>query len=153
MPSNWGADFTVGAVPVFKYLESRDVDEVGYTLRTASLMTDPEYYFDERDPGDYGLFAIHYLILPTGERPPVPAHPELRAGPYALWTLDPGGYIHTGTIVGTLAANRTNIGARSIPTLRSHLTQQERYLRVAFAPVAGTSDPSPLPSSGGAPEK
>ena len=32
MPSNWGQDFTVGAVPVFKYLESRDVDEVGYTL-------------------------------------------------------------------------------------------------------------------------
>ncbi len=25
-------DFTVGAVPVFKYLESKDVDEVGYTL-------------------------------------------------------------------------------------------------------------------------
>jgi hypothetical protein len=52
MPSNWGQDFTVGAVPVFKYLESRDVDEVGYTLRTASLMTDPEYYFEERNPGD-----------------------------------------------------------------------------------------------------
>ncbi len=51
MPSNWGSDFTVGAVPVFKYLESRDVDEVGYTLRTASLMTDPEYFFDEDGPG------------------------------------------------------------------------------------------------------
>jgi hypothetical protein len=53
MPSNWGAAFTVGAVPVFKYLESRDVDEVGYTLRTASLMTDPEYYFDDGNPSDY----------------------------------------------------------------------------------------------------
>ena len=53
MPTNWGADFTVGEVPVFKYLESRDVDEVGYTLRTASLMTDPEYFFDERNPSDY----------------------------------------------------------------------------------------------------
>ena len=46
MPSNWGQTFTVGMVPVFKYLESRDVDEVGYTLRTASLMTNPEYYFE-----------------------------------------------------------------------------------------------------------
>ena len=90
MPSNWGAEFTVGAVPVFKYLESRDVDEVGYTLRTASLMTDPEYYFDERDPGDYRLFAIHYLILPAGlaDRR-CPRSPELRAGPYALWTTRP----------------------------------------------------------------
>ena len=67
MPSNWGQDFTVGAVPVFKYLESRDVDEVGYTLRTASLMTDPEYFFDDRDPSDYRLFGIRYLILPAGD--------------------------------------------------------------------------------------
>ena len=72
MPSNWGQDFTVGAVPVFKYLESRDVDEVGYTLRTASLMTDPEYYFDQRNPSDYRLFAIRYLILPTGLQTPRP---------------------------------------------------------------------------------
>jgi hypothetical protein len=54
MPSNWGQSFTVGAVPVFKYLESRDVDEVGYTLRTASLMTDPEYFFDDSDPPTTG---------------------------------------------------------------------------------------------------
>ncbi|MGA8722772.1 MAG: YfhO family protein, partial [Solirubrobacteraceae bacterium] len=145
MPSNWGAEFTVGAVPVFKYLESRDIDEVGYTLRTASLMTDPEYYFDERNPSDYRLFAIHYLILPAGSRPPVPARPDLRAGPYALWTLDPSGYIHAGTIVGTLPANRTNIGTRSIPILRSHLAEHSRYLRVAFDPIAGAVRPRPLP--------
>ena len=54
MPSNWGQDFTVGSVPVFKYLESRDVNEVGYTLRTASLMTGPEYYFDDRNPPTTG---------------------------------------------------------------------------------------------------
>jgi hypothetical protein len=66
-------EFTVGAVPVFMYLESQDVYEVGYTLRTASLMTDPEYFFDERNPGDYRLFGIHYLIVPSGYLPPVPA--------------------------------------------------------------------------------
>jgi hypothetical protein len=55
----------VGGVPVFKYLESSDVDEVGYTLRTASPMTDPEYYFDEISPRDYILFGVRYLILPS----------------------------------------------------------------------------------------
>ena len=64
-PTNWGSDFTVGDVPVFKYLESKDIDEVGYTLRTASLMTDPEYYFDESNPGDYPLFGIGYIITPS----------------------------------------------------------------------------------------
>ena len=66
---------------MFKYLESRDVDEVGYTLRTASPMTNPEYYFDDRDLSDYRLFGIHYIITPAGSRPHVPARLELQAGP------------------------------------------------------------------------
>ncbi|HWE11944.1 MAG TPA: hypothetical protein VG365_00455 [Solirubrobacteraceae bacterium] len=147
MPSNWGQDFTVGAVPVFKYLESRDVDEVGYTLRTASLMTDPEYYFDQRNPGDYRLFGIHYLILPTGSRPPVPARLKLRAGPYSLWTLPgAGGVLHTGTIVGHLTANRTDIGKRSIPLLNARLAQAGDYLRVAYGQPGGRESPLPQPS-------
>jgi hypothetical protein len=153
MPSNWGQDFTVGSVPVFKYLESRDVDEAGYTLRTASLMTDPEYYFDERNPSDYRLFAIHYLILPTASRPPVPAQLTLRAGPYSLWTLpDAGGVLHTGTIVGTLSADRSDIGIRSIPLLNSRLAQAGDYLRVAYgqseAREPGLPQPSPAAPAG-----
>jgi hypothetical protein len=143
MPSNWGMGFTVGAVPVFKYLESRDVDEVGYTLRTASLMTDPEYFFDERNPGDYRLFGIHYLILPSGFLPPVHARLVLRAGRYSLWTVGTGGYIHVGRIVGLLTADRTNISTRSIALLHSRLPQSGDYLRVAFGRSGGTDQPPP----------
>jgi hypothetical protein len=147
MPSNWGAEFTVGTVPVFKYLESRDVDEVGYTLRTASLMTDPEYYFDERNPSDYRLFGIHYLIIPTGSSPPVPARLKLRAGPYSLWTLPrAAGVLHAGTIVGTLSADRTNIGTRSIPLLNSRLAQANDYLRVAYGQPGDRQPRLPQPS-------
>ncbi|MFZ0090084.1 MAG: hypothetical protein WAL63_11285 [Solirubrobacteraceae bacterium] len=133
MPSNWGQNFTVGAVPVFKYLESRDVDEVGYTLRTASLMTDPENDFDDRNPGNYRLFGIRYLIIPTGASPPVPAALKLQAGPYSLWTL-PGaaGVLRVGTIVGHLTANRTDIGTRTLPVLHSDLAQHEQYEQVHF---------------------
>jgi hypothetical protein len=147
MPSNWGAEFTVGTVPVFKYLESRDVDEVGYTLRTASLMTDPEYYFDERNPSDYRLFGIQYLIIPTGSSRPVPARLEQRAGPYSLWTL-PGapGVLHAGAIVGTVSADRTNIGNRSIPLLNSRLAQAGDYLRVAFGQPGDREPRLPQPS-------
>ncbi len=142
-PSNWGTDFTVGAVPVFKYLESRDVDEVGYTLRTASLMTDPEYFFDERDPSDYQLFGIHYLILPSGSLPPVPARLVLRAGTYWLWTVGTGGYIRVGRIVGLLTVNRTSVGVRSIALLHSQLAQEGDYLRVAFGQTGGALRPLP----------
>ncbi len=148
MPTNWGQDFTVGAVPVFKYLERRDVDEVGYTLRTASLMTDPEYFFDDRDPSDYLLFAIHYLILPTGSRPPVPAELKLRAGPYSLWTR-PGaaGYVQPGRIVGAISANRTDIATRTLPVLHSDLAQHEGYEQVRFDQSGSGIPPRSLRSS------
>jgi hypothetical protein len=149
LPSNWGAGFAVGAVPVFKYLERRDVDEVGYTLRTASLMTGPEHHFDEHNPSDFRLFGVHYLILPAGARPPVRARSLLRAGPYVMWTLPTTGYVQIGRIVGRLAADRTNLGTRSIPLLRSSLTQHGDYLRVSYGHrgPAASRLPSPSPAT------
>ncbi len=140
MPSNWGSEFTVGAVPVFKYLESRDVDEVGYTLRTASLMTDPEYFFDEHVAGDYALFAVHYLVLPDGHRPPVPARLVMRAGMYELYVLPATGYVRVVDTVGVLSADKTDVGLMSVPYLRSGLPGAARYLAVAY----GGSAPAPL---------
>jgi hypothetical protein len=137
MPSNWGQDFTVGAVPVFKYLESRDVDEVGYTLRTASLMTDPEYYFDDRDPSDYRLFGIRYLILPAGDQPPVRARLAMRSGSYWLWTIDGTRYVQAGRILGEISANRTDVGARSRPVLGSGLAADGAYLGVRYGSGGG----------------
>jgi Bacterial membrane protein YfhO len=132
MPSNWGQNFTVGTVSVFQYLESLDVDEVGYTLRTASLMTDPEYYFDEQDPSDYRLFGIRYLILPAHRQPAVPGRLTMRSGPYWLWTINGDGYIQVGRIVGEILANRTNVGTRSVPLLHSGLAAEGAYIGVRY---------------------
>jgi hypothetical protein len=147
MPTNWGQSFTVGSVPVFKYLESRDVDEVGYTLRTASLMTNPENLFDDSDPSDYSLFGIRYLILPAGRRPPVPARATMRSGPYRLWTIDATGYIQAGEIVGEIPADRTNLGTRSVPLLRSGLAARGAYLAVRYGADGGGGSSLPAAPS------
>jgi hypothetical protein len=131
-PTNWGQDFLVGAVPVFKYLESKDVDEVGYTLRTASLMTDPEFYFDDTNPGDYPLFGIGYLIVPAGMEPPVPAQHVRCEGSYCLWALPDPGYVHVYDTTGTLEATRADVGSQSLALLESPLLEQQRDLTVAF---------------------
>lgn len=141
MPSNWGANFRVGAVPVFKYLDNHDVDEVGYTLRTASLMTDPEFYFDGLDPSDYALFAVHYLIVPAGRKPMVPARRIATAGDYSLWATPVRGYVHIGTVVGTMAADRTDVGTRSIPLLSSGLAAGSAYLRVNWGEPGSAETP------------
>jgi len=133
MPSNWGADFRVGAVPVFKAIEAADLEEVGYTLRTASLMTGPEYFFDEARRSDYELFGIRYLLLPVDMTPPVPAARVASSGPYALWKLPDIGYVAVGEPIGVMVANRSDIGTQSLPYLRSGLAREGRYLAVAFA--------------------
>jgi len=140
MPSNWGSSFAVGSVPVFKYLESQDIDEVGYTLRTASLMTDPEYFFDETNPGDYPLFGVHYMILPAGQPSLVPAHSVMAAGPYRLWSLPERGYVRVVDTVGVLSVDRTDVGLMSVPYLQSDLPAAARYLAVAY----GGGTPAPL---------
>jgi len=132
MPSNWGQNFTVGQVPVFKYLESRDIDEAGYTLRTASLMTGPEYYFNDHVPAAYRLFGIRYLILPAGQRPPVSARLTMTSGPYALWTAGGTGYVQAGEVTGRLSADRADLGTRAVPVLDSGLADQGIYLGVRY---------------------
>jgi hypothetical protein len=148
MPTNWGARFRVGAVPVFEYLASRDVDEVGYTLRTASLMTDPEYFFDERNPSDYVLFGIRYLLLPREKPPPVPAARVASAGRFVLWRVRSGGLVHVGVFVGAIAANRSDIGTRSYAVLTQSAAVAGQFIRVNFGTRAtGAGAPVLLPFS------
>ena len=137
MPSNWGNDFRVGAVPVFKYLESRDVDEVGYTLRTASLMTDPEYYFNDRNLSDYLLFGIRYVIVPLGSSGPATSVPITCAGYYCLRQLPGGGYVHAGRIVGSVGVDRTNVSTQTLPILGSSLAGRGQYVRALWGRRTG----------------
>jgi hypothetical protein len=146
-PTNWGMEFTVGDVPVFKYLESQDIDEVGYTLRSASLMTDPEYWFDDTNPGDYPLFGIGYMIVPDGMEPPVSAQRVGCEGEYCLWALPNSGYVHVYDTVGTLTATRADVGTQSETLLDGSLPNEQRDLNVAFN--GGTAAPPTAPDTTG----
>lgn len=132
-PSNWGLDFSVGAVPVFRYLAYLDVDEVGFTLRTASLMTNPEVDFDESSPGDYRVFGVRFLILPSQMASPVSARRVAERGAYSLWSVGSGRYISVEDSIGpALVANRGDLGAQSLGYLDSVLPDEARTMPVAF---------------------
>jgi hypothetical protein len=53
-------------------LGTRDV-VIGHDLRTASLMSQPEYRFDLANPGEYALLGILYLILLARHAAPTPS--------------------------------------------------------------------------------
>ena len=93
LPANWGHDYAIGSAPVYMVLEADDFDQVGFTLRTLSLTTDPEAYFDERNLNQYDLFNIRYLLLPSDRAPSVPATLIARSGRHTLWGVDTTGYL------------------------------------------------------------
>ena len=111
---NWGQGFTVGYVPVYKYIQTQDIDEVAYTVPSLSLMLDPEIEFDEDDPADYALFGVRYMLLPTGMDAPVPAQKALVEGNYSLWLIASNSYVDLVQVTGTLSADRADIGSKSV---------------------------------------
>ena len=110
---NWGQGFTVGYVPVYKYIQGQDIDEMAYSVPSLSLMLDPEIEFDEDDPADYAVFGIRYMLLPTGMEAPVPAQRALVDGNYSLWVIASNSYVDLVQVTGTLSADRADIGSKS----------------------------------------
>lgn len=131
MPSNWGAGFKVSLIPVFKYIESIDADEVGYTLRTASLMTNAEYELRD-DPPDYALFGIRYLLVPANAPAPPGASFVESRGEYALWELSGDTYVQVVETAGVVRENRGDIGRNAASFMRSALLAHAEYQAVDF---------------------
>ncbi len=142
LPTNWGHSFTVGEVPVYIYLTDVGADSIGFTLRTTSLMTAPEAYFDESNPGDYATFGVRYLLLPQGHPPPVPATLITQLGPYQLWTVGKTQLIQVVDTSGTIAANGSNIGYQTSSFLESDLPSKGIYPTIAYA-----GQPAAVPTS------
>jgi hypothetical protein len=149
-PSDWGAAFTVGDVPVFKFLASLDVDEVGFTLRTASLMSGPENQFDDSDPADYALFGVRWLLLPARMTPAVLAELVEVRGAYALWEIAANGYVQVVDTRGSIAANSGDLGSFSGVLLADLSANHPIYPTVAYEggpPAPGTLADGVHPSS------
>jgi len=129
----WGAHFLVGLVPVSEYLANDQVDEIGFTNRTSSLMSDPEAYFDDADPADFALFGVRFVISPAGRPAPPGAHLLQQAGPYRLWILPQDGYVQVVDTFGPgLVEDKAHMGSDSAPFVRSDLAGEGLYPVVAF---------------------
>ena len=144
LSNNWGQEFRVGYVPVYKYLEGQDVDLMTYVVPTLSLMLDAEADFDQDNPADYAIFGVRYLVMPTGMAPPVPAQSVMVEGPYALWQLPTTGYVELVQVTATISADRADIASRSQAFLAT-LAANEAWT-VSWP---GLPSPPPVPSWAG----
>jgi hypothetical protein len=141
LAANWGRQYRVGSVPVYAWLADRSVDEVGFVFRTiTSLSTDVEAAFDERNPAQYQMLNIRYLVLPSDHRPPVPAKLLKSSGRHRLWEVKTTGYFQVVDRAQAIAANRTNIEQDTKTFRESSLASRAIYPGIAF-------DGAPAPAS------
>jgi hypothetical protein len=153
--TNWGKQYTVGYVPVYSELENADVAAIGMWLQTESLSSDVEVRFDERNPADYDLFNIRYLLLPEDHPPSVPATLLMRSGRHTLWQVATSGYLEVVDSVGPpIVADRHDIGAQTAAFMESDQLRRHQFPTVAFdgrdasAPsLSGESSPSDPPGT------
>jgi hypothetical protein len=141
-PSDWGARFTVGYVPVFKYAEGHDIDEVGYTIRTASLMSQPEVGFVASNLSDYQLFGVRYVLLPPAIRPEPWMRLVMTRGPYRLFVVDAARYLDTVHIDGFVSLGRADVGPATLKLLQSHDITNHRNRAVAWEGSRPTANAS-----------
>jgi Gpi18-like mannosyltransferase len=144
---NWGGQYRVGDVPVYAYLANYDVDEVGFLLRTESLPTDNEAYFDEHDPAQYQLYNVRYILMPRGGQPPVPATLLATSGRHQLWQVATTGYLQVVDTSGIIAADRFDMANKMQPFLHSAAFHQGRLATVAFNGAAAATPTLPVGSA------
>jgi hypothetical protein len=89
---NWGADYKVGAVPVYALLQSAGFDMVGYLYHALSLNADIQVLFDDQRPEQYNLFDVRYVVAPGSQAFPDFVQPVARFGQFQLYQVATTGY-------------------------------------------------------------
>lgn len=147
LPGNWGRQYEIGQVPVFEYLTDKYVDEIGFLLRTPSLVTDNEAYFNEDDAAEYQLYNVRYVLMPSGMKPPVPATLLATSGRHRLWQIATTGYLQVVDTAGVVAANRADMAAQIQPFLHSPAFHQGQLATIAFDGAVAATPTLPIGST------
>lgn len=139
----------IGFVPTYAVPLNLDVDSVGFTRPTWSLMSPAEYRFAVGDPGMRRLFGVRYVIRDVDD-PPMPGATELgRAGRFVLFAFDDVGYVSVVDTIAPLAADRGDLGEQTAWVLRSDLVESAMLPTIAFGgrtAAPPTLGPDELPS-------
>ena len=147
MPGNWGAQYLIGQVPVYEYLADNSVDAIGFLLRTPSLVTDNEAYFNQNDLADYQLYNVRYVLMPAGMQPPVAATLIASSGRHRLWLVSTTGYLQVVDTAGIVAANRADMATQMQPYLNSTFFNHGQLATVAFNGGAAAAPTLPIGAS------
>ncbi len=92
LPTTWGKDFAVGAVPMYAVLSVEKLDALSYLYHAMSLNADIQVHFDETDPTDYNLFNVGYVVAPKERTFPEFVRPIRSFNNWVVYKVQTSGY-------------------------------------------------------------
>jgi hypothetical protein len=127
---NWGADYKVGAVPMYALLNSARFDTLGYLYHALSLNADVQLLFDEGRWEHYNLFNVRYVVAQADRVFPDFVHPLRQFGRHALYEVETTGYFDLVDSSAAFAGNKGEFYAAASAWLASDSPSGKDHPRI-----------------------
>jgi hypothetical protein len=134
--TNWGADYRVGAIPLYALLNNDGLDIVGYLYHALSLNADIQVLLDESRPDHFELFNVRYMVAPAGQAPPGFVELVDSFGRHNLYTLATSGYFDLVDSDVILAGHRDDFFTAASQWLASDLPRLKQHPAISLGGVA-----------------
>jgi hypothetical protein len=144
--ANWGADYRVGAIPLYALLNNvAGLDMVGYLYHALSLNADIQVLLDESRPDHFALFNVRYIVVPAGQAPPGFVEPVDSFGRHSLYRLATGGYFDLVDSDVIFAGHRDDFFTAASQWLASDLPRLKQHPAISLdGVVQGAGQVLPL---------
>jgi len=129
---DFGLHVLVGNTPMYQYLANREIPEIGYQLRTASLLGPAEWHLDCESLSNYEAFGIGYVITTDRAYTGSVGRLILKSGQYYLLQIPQSNLASMGHVVSAEPATRLNIGHVALPYLRSNDFARGEFKAIVF---------------------
>ncbi len=149
--ANWGDKMKVGELKVFDLLPFLDIAMLGPPFESLSLNSDLIWHFNDRDPVQYDLFDVEYVIAPASEqmldisKPFGFLTPIMKTARYTLYRANTKGY---GTIAQSLVAKSSDSGATLLSENKNWLTfgaAVGQFIRWSYPAATGPAQDASVP--------
>ena len=145
-PSNWGKDYTLGAVPMYAVLNSTGIDMLGALYHALSLNADVQVLFDESRPELYDAFNVRYVVAPADRAFPDFVRPVKQFGRHRLYQVATTGYFDLVRSDLVFEGDRDSFYAAASGWLLSDLPRLKQHPSLIFG-QASVEDRQPIPLS------
>jgi hypothetical protein len=149
--NGWGLFVRLYQIALYLLPVQHDADSLGLHLRTSSLSTNVEPYFDDTDAAQYDLFNVKYVLLPSRQNVPVGDATRIaERGRYSLYEVPTSGYLDVIDTTAAVRADNADMAEVMSPFLESEGLAEHRHPLIAFdgKPTPGPSIDADAPYTG-----